>query len=290
MRTTLGLFGLGLAVAALLGLSQVVACTGDTDNGAGGAAGATTPAGTGGTAGATTTPPAGGTACAKSKTLSLAKPGITTFDSYDGSADLSSWSFYMGGDTSSGILWGTFGYGDRESGGPETFDMTTGHSAPYALRVADTMAKQWGGGMGLWISDCLNATAFTGGISFWVRGNAPLGTAKLSAFMSETTPTVASVTGHKTGTCPGNDTTCVNPKFEFPVTDTWVLIQAPWTGFAKGNAATAEANITPDGHNLWQIQFDIGLVFAPPPGGGDKDPWVPVPAAYELVVDDLAFY
>ena len=293
MRTTLGLFGLAVAVAALLGLSHMTACTSDTTNGAGGAAGSTagsttTPASTGGTAGATTTPTAGGTACAKSKTLSATKPGIANFDSYDGAADLSSWSFAMGGDSSTGVLCGTFGYGDRANNVPGTFDMTTGHSAPYALRVADTMAQNWGGGMGLWISDCLNATTFKG-ISFWARGNAPKGTATLSAFMSETTPTVASVTGHKTGTCPGNDTTCINPKFDFNVTNDWVFIQAPWTGFAKGDPATGgTTTIAPDGHNIWQIQFDIGLVFVA--GATSTDPWVPVPAAYELVVDDLAFY
>jgi hypothetical protein len=297
MRSNLGILVLAGTASALVGIGQMTACTtADSDTGAGGAAGSTAgtttvPGGTGGVAGTgaggSTTTPAGGTACAKTKTLSAAKPSIGNFDSYDGAADLSSWSFPMGGESSTGIFWGTFGYGDRANGGPGTFDMTTGHSAPYALRVADTMAQNWGGGMGLWISDCLNATVFTG-ISFWVRGNAPKGTATLAAFMSETTPTVASVTGHKTGTCPGNDTTCINPKFEFGVTDSWVFIQAPWTAFAKGDAATGSATVAADGHNLWQIQFDIGLNFVP--GATSTDPWVPVPAPYELVVDDLAFY
>jgi len=41
-----------------------------------------------------------------------------------------------------------------------------------------------------------------------------------------------------------------------------------------------------DGHNIWQIQFDVGLVWADNGAGV----YEPTPAEYEFVVDDMTFY
>ena len=42
----------------------------------------------------------------------------------------------------------------------------------------------------------------------------------------------------------------------------------------------------PNGSNIWQVQFDIGLQWGKDATGAD----VPIPAAYKLAVDDLTFY
>ncbi len=287
MRIAFRFLGLAGAVSALVGLGQIAACTSDKDSsGVGGAGGPTggsagVPAASGGAAGTTT---AVATACAKPILLAVTKPGIANFDGYDGASALSTWSFPLGGDATSNIYAGTFGYGDRPNGLPETFAMVDGNSSKYALEIADTASAVYGGGMGLWISECLNATNFSG-ISFWVRGSAPTGQAKFTILMQETTPATPSKVGSKAGTCQGTDTTCVHPTYMFTVTDTWTQIQIPWASFTAGNAAGTP--VKPDGRNIWQIQFDIGLNWVTPDGGSAA---VPVPGAYKLDVDTLTFY
>jgi hypothetical protein len=288
MRIDFRFLGLAGAVSALVGLGQIAACTSDKDlSGAGGAGGSTggsagVPAASGGAAGSNvgtggTTTAATGVVCAKP--ILLTKPGIADFDNYAG-APLSTWSFPLGGDQTTSILAGPFGYGDRSNGLPETFAMVAGNnSSKYALEIADTASAVYGGGMGIWTSECLNATNFSG-ISFWARGSAPTGTAKFTIRMKETTP----ATGSKPGTCPGTDTTCVNPTYTFNVKDTWAQIPIPWASFTPGNAAGTK--ITPDGRNIWQLQFDIGLNWVTPDGGSAA---APVPGAYVLDIDTLTF-
>ena len=154
MRIDFRFLGLAGAVSALVGLGQIAACTSDSNpGGAGGSAGGSSglPGATGGTTGTpggtggTTT--AVGTVCAKP--ILLAKPGIADFDNYPAGAALSTWSFSLGGDATSGIYAGTFGYGDRPNGLPETFAMVDGNSSKYALEIADTASAVYGGGMGL---------------------------------------------------------------------------------------------------------------------------------------------
>jgi hypothetical protein len=294
MRIDFRFWGFAGAVFALIGLGQMVACTTDDNDspgqgGAGGASGgsSTSPIATGGAAGTGaggSSVESAGLACAKAILLDGTKPGIANFDSYDGSV-VSKWLFSLGDDSSTGIWAGPFGYGDREGTETvETFDMTDGHNSLYALRVKDTNAQKYGGGMGIWMSGCLDATKFTG-VSFWVRGVAPTGTAKLSLMIKETTATTPLKAEYKTGTCPGvTDSTCIPPKYEFEVKDTWALIQIPWTAFSPGVVPGGE--VRPDGSNIWQLQFDIGLQWVK----DATDTWVPVPGAYELVVDDMAFY
>jgi hypothetical protein len=289
MRIDFRFLGLAGAVSALVGLGQIAACTSDKDlsgaGGAGGSAGGSSglPGATGGAAGSNvgaggTTTAAVGTVCAKP--ILLAKPGIADFDNYPAGASLSTWSFPLGGDATSGIYAGTFGYGDRPNGLPETFTMVAGNNSTNALEIADTASAVYGGGMGIWTSGCLNATKFSG-ISFWVRGSAPTGQAKFTIRMEETTP----ATGSKPGTCPGTDTTCVNPSASFTVTDTWNQILIPWASFTGGSAAGTP--VKPDGRNIWQIQFDVGLNWVTPDGGSAA---VPAPGAYKLDVDTLTFY
>jgi hypothetical protein len=211
-------------------------------------------------------------------------PGIADFEGYDGAADLSEWSFALGGDSSTGVYAGPFGYGDYAADNdtlPETFDAVDGNDgSAYALRIADTDSDRFGGGMGLWLSDCVDASAFSG-ISFWVRGSAPTGQAKLSLLMEETTWAESDAVG----TCEAaTEEVCVQPTYEFDVSDTWTEVRIPWSEFTAGD--NGKTSVVPDGHNIWQIQFDVGLEWLPDATGA----YVPTPAAYEFVVDDLTFF
>jgi len=289
--------GLAAAMAALVGLGQLAACTTDEDDpgadadadastggSAGGSAtGAAGDAGNTGTGtGGNSTP--GNTVCANPIVLASASPGIADFDAYEEGADISSWSFALGGDSSTGIYSGPFVYGDEPDGNPETYGMVAGHDSTYALGIADTLAEEYGGGMGLWMSDCLDATAFSG-ISFWVRGSAPndASSAVMTLMMEETTSSTPATADSNVGTCPGDDETCVAPTASFEVSDTWTEIRLAWSDFTGGRAVNTTVSV--DGRNIWQIQFDIGVEWVP----GDPE-YVPVPAPYELVVDDLTFY
>jgi len=185
-----------------------------------------------------------------------------------------------------------FVYGDEHGareGLPEVGEMVAGNNGSmYALSISDTLAEEYGGGMGLWISTCLDLRAFTG-ISFWVRGNAPATTATLTLLMEETTSSTPSTATDAIGTCMGTDdqadlSTCKPPKATFTVTDTWSQVQVPWNIFMPGDSAGTAVPV--DGHNIWQIQYDIGVVWADDGTGV----YMPTPAPYELVIDDLAFY
>lgn len=223
-----------------------------------------------------------GTKCARPVTITSSTPLIADFDGYDGVTAIGEWSFPLGGDQSVGVLAGTFVYGDdhEEAGqpAPETAGMVDGNDSTYALSIADTEAAEYGGGMGLWMSECIDASTFDG-ISLWVRGNAPTGEAKISLLMEETTPVADD------GTCDGTTEECIHPSAVFPVTDEWTQIELAWGDFDPGDAnGTA---VTADGTNIWQLQFDIGLEWTDEDG---DEVYEPTPAAYELVVDDLNFY
>jgi hypothetical protein len=293
---------LWLGAFALLAFGSLVGCisddsdpAGDDPEGAGGSTGGTggSTSGTGGStsgsggSGATTSGPPG-TACASVITIPADKPAIANFDGYMGEMPLGMWSFAYGDDTSLGVFTGPFGYGDDavDAAGqpiPETFAMVEGNGSAYAMGIADSMADEYGGGMGLWLSACLNLTAFTG-ISFWVRGNAPTGMASISLVMNETTSSTASSATDRIGTCGGTDTTCIHPKGTFNVTDAWTEVRLPWTSFAAGDAAGTR--VAPDGRNIWQFQFDISLVWADDGTGT----YVPTPAEYEFDVDSMTLY
>jgi hypothetical protein len=284
----------GFAAAVMtLGITvNLTGCTtddGGDDDAAGGSAattaGTATAAGTsshsGGSSGGSSAP--AGTVCAAPIAVNPAAPGIADFDKYDGSTELTMWSFPLGGDSKSGVYAGPFGYGDRADNMVETFEMGEGKDSTYAMRIADTMAENFGGGEGIWLSACLDASKLSG-ISFWVRGDAPKGEAVLTLSMGETTPATAAKAGDKVGTCKGDAMTCIGPKFTFPVTDTWTEVKVAWADFTPGDAAGG--GVTPDGKNITQVQFGVELNWVP----DDANVYMPVPAPYELAVDTVSFY
>jgi hypothetical protein len=279
-----------VAGVTVVGLGSLSAClSGDKDEkdtntstaGTSAASGGSSTAGTqtgGSTATAgSSTGNGGGKACVKVTTSS---PGIANFEDYDGAADLSTWSFQLGGKAASGIFGGSFGYGDRATKMPETFSMVEGHGSTYALSIADTESKEYGGGMGLWLSDCLDASAFSG-VSFWVKGNAPTGQSKVSLLTPETTSTMVDA---KKGTCAGDEKECLSPNTKVPVTDTWTEVKVAWADLAPGS--NLGEPVIADGKRLSQLQFEVELVWTP----DDMDVYHPTPAPYELVIDDVSFY
>ncbi|MGC4087749.1 MAG: hypothetical protein QM756_07600 [Polyangiaceae bacterium] len=249
--------------------------TGGTSAASGGKSGTSTSGGST-SGGSTSAPP--GTVCEAMAVIPAAKPGIADFDSYDGVTAPAKWNFPIGGDTTVGVFMGPFAYGDRDTGFPELFEIGTGHESKYALHVSETLAEKYGGGLGLWLNPCMDASAFAG-ISFWVRGNMPTGKAKFNLSMGDTTPSVAAKAGDGIGTCTGTATTCVHPYYAFDVTDTWTEVKIPWGSFTAGNAAGTV--VKPTGKNITQIQWGIELVWA-----GST----PTAAPYELAVDTLSFY
>lgn len=292
--------GCAVAGAALGVLASLAGCTtddGDTggsagtsSNTGGSSSGSATTAGTansGGPSGAGTSTggaPAGAGVCAAATPIKADAPGIADFDAYDGVAALDKWSFPLGGDAASGVYAGAFGYGDREGNKPETFEMADGNDSTYAIRIADTMAEKFGGGAGIWLSACLNASKLSG-ISFWVRGDAPKGVGKLTLSMGDTTPAVPAKADDKPGACTGDAMTCVHPSFAFTITDAWTEVKVPWADFTDGDAAGTV--VTPDGSNITQVQFAVELEWVL---GADGVTYEPVPAPYELAVDTLSFY
>lgn len=280
-----------VAGVTVVGLGSLSACLSDDKDdkdanastaGTSAASGGSSTAGTGSQTGggkATTggTGSVGGKACVK---VATGAPGIANFDDYDGAADLGTWSFQLGGESASGIFGGSFGYGDRASGMPETFSMVEGHDSTYALSIADTESKEYGGGMGLWLSDCLDASAFTG-VSFWVKGSAPTGQAKISLLTPETTSTMVDA---KKGTCAGGEKECLSPNAKVTVTDTWTEVKVAWVDLAPGS--NLGEPVIADGKRLSQLQFELELVWT----ADDMDVYHPTPAPYELVVDDVSFY
>jgi hypothetical protein len=297
MIVRFGSLNFALTLMALGALTCATGCTtddGDNEGASGSEAkGGSATAGGGATSGAATGGSSGSgggggsvptdAVCANPIAIPSETPGIADFDEYDGASELATWSFPLGGDSATGVYAGPFGYGDREDGAPETFEMSEGDGSGYAMRIADSMAMEYGGGQGLWLSACVDASAFTG-ISFWARGDAPSGTVLLTLAMQETTPETPAKAEDKIGTCSGDSTTCLHPKLAFEVSDTWTEIKAPWADFMPGDAAGSA--VEPDGRNIVQLQFGVDLSWVE----GDDGVYVPVPAPYELAVDTLSFY
>jgi hypothetical protein len=281
------------AVSAILAITQLAGCsTEDTDPaGTGGSSGATNSGGAGGggqTGGSSNAGMGGGapagSICANPVALGSTYTLIGEFDTWDGTTELSKWSYALGGDSATGVYAGPFGYGDRTGNKAETFDLFEGQgSTKYGMRVADSKAENFGGGLGIWLSTCINATAFSG-VSFWARGDAPTGKATFKISMGETTSSTPSDTG-AFGTCAGTSTTCIHPSYEFAVSDEWTEFKVPWSAFKAGDAAGTA--VTPNGRNIMQFGFDIGLVWAP---GSDGVTYMPTPAPYELRIDTVKFY
>lgn len=226
-----------------------------------------------------------GSVCFSPTKIPAAATGIANFDSWDGMKAIPDYNEALNGDTSLNVYAGPFGYGDRMPGNKaETVAFVEGTGGTkYSLRVADSEAKEYGGGLGLWLSACIDASAFKG-VSFWARGVAPNdGKATLKISLGDTMSTTPDANG-KFGSCPGTEKLCIHPTYEFKVTDDWTEVKVTWAMFKPGDAAGTP--VIPNGRNITQFGVDIGLKWSPDASGM----YVPEPAAYELDVDSFTFY
>lgn len=303
MRNSFKVFGCSGALVALTALAQMTACTTDPasddtstggtggaadDNGGAGGASTGTSGGAGGASTSTGTAPAGATICTGEVVLGSATPKIADFDTYVEGTDISTWSFGLGGEATTGVYAGPFVYGDETTGLPKTSGMVAGNETTYALGIEDDSADVYGGGMGLWLSKCLDASAFSG-LSFWVSGSTAM--AKVTLSMEETTSTTPAKVGDKPGTCASAvKEACVHPSYAFAVaeSDGWKQVKIPWGAFTGGSAAGTAVAAT--GKHIVQLQIAAELNWIPDPTDPTGVKYVAVPAPYKLVVDSLAFY
>lgn len=286
-----------LSLAAALAGSQLIGCTtdgvsdGTTQVGAGGSSGSgsvdnggATSSASGGTKSGssgegTSSPPTTGTCSTAAKPKSDA---IASFDNCTLGAITETQGCSVAAIGATSLFGGTFSYDDG-TGNP-AFSVSDGQTG-HAIGIASTQsASVYGGGIGIWTSGCVNASSYSG-VTFWVRGIAPNdGTASMTLVWAATTPATPPTGIKYSGTCTGDATTCIQPKFTFPVTDTWTQVHAKWSDF-KGGMAVGDPMV-PDGGNLIQFQWDIGLLFTLDPA---TNAYVPVAAPYALELDEFAF-
>jgi hypothetical protein len=129
----------------------------------------------------------------------------------------------------------------------------------WAISASNDMATDWGGGIGMW-TGLMDASSYTG-IQFMLRATAPAG----SGGMSLATASGAELSQEFTIMTPGE----------------WYLVQLPFTGF------TNDAGDTTDGNGIQNFSFRGNMVYAQDTATMD---WLPQPGAFEVAVDNIAFY
>lgn len=282
---------ISFSLTAAIAGGQLQGCT--TEDASGG----TTKSGTGGSTGTgptnntgASTSTSGGSTNTSSTSITgtcatsakMTSPTIATFNNCTLGAITDTVGCTVAAIGGTSLFGGTFSYNDG-TGNP-AFSVVSGHAGNAIGLTSTQNATAYGGGIGIWTSGCLNATSYSG-VTFWTRGIAPnSGTASIALTWAPTTPVTPAAGVKYTGTCPGDSTTCTQPKYTFPVTDTWTQVHAKWADFKGGVAAGT--SMTPDGGNLIQFQWDIGLLFTL---DAATNAYVPAPAPYELQLDDFAF-
>ena len=82
------------------------------------------------------------------------------------------------------------------------------------------------------------------------------------------------------------DDECKGPETAFDITTDWTLVQLAWSDFTDGINGTTLVPAT--GANIVAISFNAGLNWEENPN--NPGTWIPVQGAYELQIDDLAFF
>jgi hypothetical protein len=259
--------------------------TGGTSTGSGGDA-----AGVGGDAaglgGATGT---GGAAETVQKDCAVKTPVsaglIVNFDDYDGMSEPDQYTtVFNAAADQPGAVWTGPWFSPDESGTPFS-GMVAGNNSNYGMGISNPAASDWGGAMGLWMN-CVDATA-TQGISFFVRGDTPPGTGGVALAMEDTSPPAEDDPAGG-GTCiAALDGDCEGPSVDFTVTNTWTQVQFAWSDFTPG-VGSSGASVPASGNNITGISFSAYMEWMEDPA--NPGVWIAVEAAYELVVDDVAFF
>ena len=221
-------------------------------------------------------------------------PVLLNFEGYNPTSD-------GGGFNGSFGTWPQLGYigpyaysgGGPDGGTNWTLKPVTGQTGgtidggqDWALDLTLTQESGYGGALGFWMS-CANASAYKG-ISFWARGQTPMGTCSADAgsgscfSMSISTTATSLVADGGVGTCTGTSTTCVGPQAtNLPLSMTWTQFQIPWAQF--GGGMTGGVPYTPTGDGITGLTFNLGLLWMAVEGG-----YAPIPATLDFQVDDIS--
>jgi hypothetical protein len=221
-------------------------------------------------------------------------PVFTDFETYNGMSDFSMFAFPFGGPTpGTGTAYGgAYAYtGVLKATGMANFVLSpvAGHTGNWAAGLTITNETQWGGALAFWLN-CVDASAYRGGISFWARGMAPRALFAVAIDTEDTSlPDAANPAGG--GTCTGTDATCKGPSVqEIPLTLDWTQHQLPWASFAGGLRAGAPYTLT--GSNITGITFSFGLVYencVPIPGTDGGFTCTPTPSDFSFQIDEISF-
>jgi len=204
-------------------------------------------------------------------------PVVADFESYDGSTSATTWSWSWNAGATA-VYSGLFESNDG-TGSPMVSIAGPGNAgSKYAGGMSNAQASKWGAQMGVWMG-CVDASAYQG-LSFWVKGTVPTESAAVT--MSSEATSAPDATGDAGGTCTSG--TCAAASATFPVSPTWTQVIVKWAAFTPGTAKGAIVPTT--GNGVTGVSWNLGLAYAAGPGGPDAG-FVPVPAPYSLVVDDV---
>jgi hypothetical protein len=265
--------------------------TGNSPGSGGSASNGSTAGGTGST----------GAGASSAGCLTASSPLLINFDRYtpSGPAGAAGFDTFFGSGTSVGYIGPyAFSGGGSDGGVDWTLTPVTGSSGgtvdgaqDWAVNFTVTDESVYGAGLGFWMS-CVNAQSYSG-ISFWARGQTPIGTCAADAgggsCFTMSIGTIATTPVDPdggAGTCTGTTATCVNPMVSnLALSTTWTQFHIPWSMFTGGMSGGSA--YTPNGAGLIGISFGLSLVYTGVDGGASGVVYVPVPANLDLQIDDI---
>lgn len=182
---------------------------------------------------------------------------ITDFETYDGITEPLDWRFEFSVDT--GPVYGEpIDY--QDGSGQYSLAFVAGYAgSTYALKAQNPAADNWGGGVALRIH-CVDASNF-GGLSFAIRSVTPAGSAEVALVLEDSSKVV----------------------YQFEVSDMW---QSQEVDFGAFEASPQNPRASTDGNGIQGIVFSSQLRYV----RNLRGDWEPVEGAFELTVDDIAFY
>ncbi len=220
--------------------------------------------------------------CANMKALTSAT--LTDFESYDGTTDPAKWSFPFNGVWPAAIYGGP--YPNSDGTGAFVLGFVGGaNNSTWAIHAANTtQASAWGGGVGFWLG-CFDASSYSG-LSFYARGTTPTSKISVSIAMEDTSPPSATNPAGG-GTCTITPTSgCKPPSFDVALPADWTLVKIPWASFTGGMGMAGTA-VTANGARITGLNFGAVMVWQDAAGTGT---WTPVPAPFDIQIDNIGFY
>jgi len=220
--------------------------------------------------------------CANMKALTA--PLLTDFESYDGTTEAGKWVFPFNGVYPAALYGGPYANGDG-SGAYALGFVGGAQSSNWAIHAANTtQASVWGGGVGFWLG-CFDASTYSG-LSFYARGTTPTSKINVSLSMEDTSPP-STTNPAGGGTCTMTPSSgCKTPTVDVALPTDWTLVKIPWASFTGGMGLAGTA-VTVNGARITGLSFGAGMVWQ---NVNDAGTWAPVPAPFDIQIDNLGFY